>query len=390
MALFYEPLAGIDAKAITDLVDNQVAEDLHLEFKQRVPGNSDSEKKEFLYDVSSFANASGGLVVIGIREDAGVAVGIEEIKTEDADSVIARLDSMVREGIGPRIVGFRCHFVKVGDASGVVLVRIPASWSGPHWVTFKSDFRFYTRHSNGKHPMDLSELRASFTLAGGLTQRVRTFRDERLIQIQNKETPFPLQPGALVCLHLVPASALVLGAVVPVATTELDLHQSSPIYGFGAFSRPNFDGYATAAPGGDNTHGGYCQFYRSGIVEAVDASLLEPMRGQEKVIPHQQVEQDLMNALERYLKIQQSFGIEPPIFVALTLIGVNGFRMADRRSLHQEMRLIDRSTLKLEAVCESMSIDPAELMRPLFDQIWNAAGWKKSPNFNAAGRWDPN
>jgi predicted HTH transcriptional regulator len=36
-------------------------------------GGSDRDRKEFLADVSAFANPSGGDIVIGIEEDEGVA-----------------------------------------------------------------------------------------------------------------------------------------------------------------------------------------------------------------------------------------------------------------------------------------------------------------------------
>jgi len=51
------------------LIDNSVIEGKTIEYKQSLPSNSDSDKKEFLADVSSFANASGGDLIYGIIED---------------------------------------------------------------------------------------------------------------------------------------------------------------------------------------------------------------------------------------------------------------------------------------------------------------------------------
>jgi hypothetical protein len=42
------------------LVDNQVSEHKTIEYKEALLGNADGDKKEFLADVSSFANESGG------------------------------------------------------------------------------------------------------------------------------------------------------------------------------------------------------------------------------------------------------------------------------------------------------------------------------------------
>jgi hypothetical protein len=45
---------------IDSLVENEVREGKTLEYKEKLAGSTDSEKKEFLADVSSFANAAGG------------------------------------------------------------------------------------------------------------------------------------------------------------------------------------------------------------------------------------------------------------------------------------------------------------------------------------------
>jgi hypothetical protein len=54
-----KPLESIKESDPQALVDNQVAEHKTIEHKEALPGNADGDKKEFLVDVSSFANASG-------------------------------------------------------------------------------------------------------------------------------------------------------------------------------------------------------------------------------------------------------------------------------------------------------------------------------------------
>ncbi|GAJ18756.1 unnamed protein product, partial [marine sediment metagenome] len=51
------------------LIDNSVLEGKTIEYKQSLPGNSDSDKKEFLADICSFSNTSGGDLIYGITED---------------------------------------------------------------------------------------------------------------------------------------------------------------------------------------------------------------------------------------------------------------------------------------------------------------------------------
>jgi len=38
----------------------------------------------------------------------------------------------------------------------------------------------------------------------------------------------------------------------------------------------------------------------------------------------------------------------------------------------------------------SLRMEPCRVLRPLFDMIWNAAGWERSRNFDGAGIWIDN
>ena len=57
---------------IDGLITNAVSGPRTLDYKRQLPGNSDDDKREFLADVSSFANAAGGDILFGISEDNGV------------------------------------------------------------------------------------------------------------------------------------------------------------------------------------------------------------------------------------------------------------------------------------------------------------------------------
>ena len=52
-----DQITEIDLKS---LIDNSVIERKTLDYKAALPGNSESDKKEFLADISSFANSIGG------------------------------------------------------------------------------------------------------------------------------------------------------------------------------------------------------------------------------------------------------------------------------------------------------------------------------------------
>jgi hypothetical protein len=40
-----------------------------------------------------------------------------------------------------------------------------------------------------------------------------------------------------------------------------------------------------------------------------------------------------------------------------------------------------------EVMVENFDYDLAEIMRPIFDTVWNAAGYIASPNYDASGKF---
>ena len=83
--MFGKPVDELDLLDIEALIDNKVPEGKMLDYKLTLPGNTDSEKKEFLGDVVSFANTLGGCIFYGVKEERGIPVSIEGFSSEDID-----------------------------------------------------------------------------------------------------------------------------------------------------------------------------------------------------------------------------------------------------------------------------------------------------------------
>src|SRR5687767_713544 len=136
------PLSGVRLDALTEghlqgLLDNSVSEGRRIDYKTAV-GTRDEDKREFLADVSSFANAAGGDLLIGVEETAGVASKLIGLPKSDLDAEILRLENLARDGIDPRIPGLVTQAVDLaGGLSAVLVIRVPRSWAAPHMVTFR-------------------------------------------------------------------------------------------------------------------------------------------------------------------------------------------------------------------------------------------------------------
>ncbi|SRR5260221_580015 len=101
-----KPLEAIEEGDLQALVDNQVSERKTIEYKEALSGNADGDKKEFLADVSSFANASGGDLIYGIKEQSGVPIELSGLELSNVDAEILRLEAVckgLRSGFEPSV-----------------------------------------------------------------------------------------------------------------------------------------------------------------------------------------------------------------------------------------------------------------------------------------------
>lgn len=166
MKLKDRDLDKVDEEFLLDLVKDGATEDRHIDFKEKLELSTDAQKKEFLADVTSFANAAGGALIYGMKEEDKVAVELCGIELDQPDKEEARLNSIIISGTDPRVPGFRVRVVSLTSSHYAIAIGIPSSWMGPHMVAFKSrlNTRFYSRTSNGKYALDVTELRNAFLL----------------------------------------------------------------------------------------------------------------------------------------------------------------------------------------------------------------------------------
>lgn len=388
MPLSHKQLESIDHADLQGLIGNEVAESKVIDYKQTLPGDGQGHKKKFLADVSSFANASGGDLIYGMKESAGVPVELCGLDIEDPDREILRLDNLVSSGIDPRTYGVEMRAVPIPGKGPAIVVRIPRSWTLPHMVTLGGDRRFYSRSSAGKYPLDVSDLRILFGLSHDAREWIRRFRLERLANIVADETPVLLRHPTRTVLHLVPMTAAQPYKRFDMAVLAAEKPHLKPLCAGGGWNECyNLDGFCTYIDGTS-----YLQFFLDGAMEAVECLLL---RGKE-IIPAPGYEAQLVSHLGEHLAVLKRVGVEPPLVLMLTLLGVKGYSI----ELHPTVwwggdpwpgRAVDRPDVLLpEILVDSFESNLADLIKPAFDAMWNAAGWERSLSYDEAVRlkWD--
>ncbi|MCB0490632.1 MAG: ATP-binding protein, partial [Cyclobacteriaceae bacterium] len=157
----------------------------------------------------------GGDLLFGIEEDSQTSApkDIPGIEVNNEPDQKLRIEHIIRDGIEPRIVGFGVKYARLSNGKYVLIVRVPKSWSSPHWVKYRNHLKFYTRGIQGKYLMDISELRREFGLLGTITTSIKAFVTGRISLIQRAETSVPVNLGPKIILHLVPLSSFTTGQV---------------------------------------------------------------------------------------------------------------------------------------------------------------------------------
>lgn len=257
-------LRGIGPDSVSEshlraLVSARAAEGREIEYKRELPGRTDGDGKEFLADVCSFANAGGGDLLYGVEESGGVAVGVPGVVMPNTDAEVLRLDSVIRAGLDPRVVGLRIRAVPLTTGGHVLLVRVPRSFARPHAVDYRGRFRLYSRGAAGKFEMDVAQIRSAVVGSESLAERLRSFRAERLATVAGDRGPLPLRAKGVVVCHALPLSAFDTPA------PQVDLGRANredwALLRPGALSgdspRYNFDGLLRPATSRDGRHQAY-------------------------------------------------------------------------------------------------------------------------------------
>jgi hypothetical protein len=293
-----KPLNEIVEADILQLKASGVEEGATIEYKRDLPGTKDEDKREFLADVSSFANTDGGDIVYGVIEDQGVITDVIGTTCPDFDTEVLRLESLVRDGIAPRI---SIAIATVPSAAGrILLVRVEKSWNGPHRVIFRGHDKFYARTSAGKFPLDVSQLRSAFLQSGTLAEKINAFRVDRLVDISNDRAPMPLAKLPMTILHIVPLGSLSDQPEYDVARFVKNPILHRPWNSSGWEPRMTFDGallYKFVNEEGRVS--GYTHFYRNGILEVATTLLLRSQYTQVDVLTNVSFEGELLNYLPK-------------------------------------------------------------------------------------------
>lgn len=182
MILSRDQLLVFNKDSLKEFVSLQIQEGLYLDYKKELttPFN-DAAKREFLKDVSAFANSAGGLLVIGCREPADHLSAEDQIVgVADGPKWASTLENMASASIDPKIPGLLFHVVDVGADKYCILVYVPQSLARPHMVVHTGHRAFYSRSSESTFPMSTHEIRQAVLSAASAVESAKQLEMVRL------------------------------------------------------------------------------------------------------------------------------------------------------------------------------------------------------------------
>ena len=296
-------------------------------------------------------------------------------------------------GFEPKIPGLSLREIPVKGDKYVIIIRIPRSWASPHMVTLerKGDARFFSRFSKGKFDLAVSEIRAAFVLSETRAEQIKNFRMDRIGKILSEDTPVLLNKNPKIVIHIVPIIAFnPTRTLLDASFIQEKATGIQPIIPGCNGLRNNFDGYLTYDTL-TGSRGNYVQIFRNGIIESVDAKLIDPDKiavDEVHGFSGSRFDYHIYRAISSYISYENKFGIEPPFLIMLSLLGVSGYVIFPENARWGLPGEIDRDVLQVpEIMIENFEYNHNEVMKQILDMVWNAAGYLKSNSFDEEGKW---
>jgi hypothetical protein len=378
-------LSTVDRRDVQELIGN-IAEGLHIDFKQGPVGKSDADRKEFVADVTAFGNASGGDIVFGIAEGAdAVASQVVGIRVPDLDAEERRLAEIIRNGTDPRFSDFEFKWIDNSPNGHVLIVRVGRSWRAPHRVTLAGHDRFYIRNTRGKHPMNTDELRRAFTLGQALEERIERFHRTRIDLIASGDAPVDMTRDPKLVVHAVPLISFADPPTLQFAYGEI---LQSPLGGGGYNQLHTLEGPVAYHAERSGTVIAYTLHFRTGILEGVSECTVR-QASQPKTIPLTAVEQRIAGAVKGYLNYWHEKNVGPPYYLFVSILLAQGFSGLSAMLWRGDSIPLKRRDLLLPAqvFAHSDEMSVGTVLKPTFDLLWNGFGYAGSMNYDDLGQY---
>jgi len=399
--MIFNDIAEITLEDLQHLIDNGIGESKTLEYKKELHIDTGDERKEFLADISAFANCDGGIIIYGIEEDIKTRLpsNICGIIINNEDTMILKIENLIRDSIKPRIPEIKYRVLQIiSKKEYILIIQIKPSYIIPHRVIYKGHDKFYARNSKGKYPMDIEELRQLFTLSDTLYKKIDYYVLERIQIIgSNRYGVLPSDHPVFV-MQAIPLQAFRSKDFMSITHIKDSITKSGDrAFRNGYDMQICIDGIALKPP--QNSYGKQSSaighYYTNGVVEKATSKFFNPYFESSNVKPSvklkmiykQPLVKEIIKNVGGILLYYKELGVAPPIVLSCSIINGEGFTMPVDNWLDVEGE-IDRSLLLVpNLLINEFETKIEEIIQPILDSIWNSCGFSKCQFYDDEGNF---
>lgn len=170
-----------------------------VDLYQKSDKRFEQAKAELRNDVCAFANANGGYLIFGVKEEGGIPAEICGIEIKDSTERFEMRLKNYLQTIQPKMPQCSFRFIQQENGRYIVIILVLHDAFAPYFhVENEKDYRFYKRVGNDKRPIAYTELRNMFIQSTALEKEIERFRKERIEFFRNQGF------GRFMLIHVIP------------------------------------------------------------------------------------------------------------------------------------------------------------------------------------------
>ncbi len=380
-------LRDITQADLRQIIDSELEEHLQLEYKSALYEDNDHGRREFLLDACMFANAEGGVLLIGVperRDGQGHPTGVPNpggalgVNVANPEAVLLAMDARVVAAIEERLP-LEAAPIDVGNGLHVIVIRVRNSPSKPHCVRYQGHVYFPSRRERHRYEMDVREIKELVMRTASRLNEARHILKEVFLEVP-RSTDAPYFMAGVVPVfwkdYLVDIrNKHVRHAVRLFGMVNEDFRE--PTYGFTGLQR--------RGGGHDITvqvrRNGLVSFSRQLPIRAVDAG---------HTFYPTAIDLQLRKFVLKTREVYQAAGLSAPYLLSMALRTMNtlaGVYLSSAGIGEEVTPPIPPGDYLFPVMQVDDLFDTDSVIRPLCDQVHQTFGRDASPFFNAQGVW---
>ena len=375
-------LDSITEEDLLALKDNGVSEGKYIDYKEALPGNNHDDKREFLADISSFANEIGGTIIYGIpekRKSDEVAIPLKPYGIDYIPDLESRLENIYIDSISPCLPEWRIRKVELTEYRGkvVYVAWVPESWASVHMVEAYGDQKYYRRGQLRAVAMSEHEVRQRYERLRIGQSALKDFFDSSELNYPGKYLREYLQDDIAIS-HYVACPAMLFPERVNFTTVDMRTWLSQHKYELWQwFSKWPFNNWAPFAYGvrAKESHGDpswTVELHRNGAISHWSTAVVrKDDQGKYKLLYLEE-----LKAIEGFLQFARSF------YQRIKYFGPLHLQVFIENRPHEDLILGKSSFISgaenlfiaLSEASSKLIAAPNEILKGIADEMFRAFG----------------